>query len=89
MKINGTNQTNFNPYQKQLQKQAEVKKELTNKEDKIQISSQAKQLQETAKPDPARQQRVQEIKQAVESGEYNIDPKQTAKKMIEFWNNQG
>ncbi|SDK03839.1 flagellar biosynthesis anti-sigma factor FlgM [Sediminibacillus albus] len=88
MKIQGPNHSNFNPYQKQMQKQADLKKELTNQADQLQISNQAKQLQETAKPDPARQERVQEIKQAVESGEYKIDPKQTARKMVEFWNNQ-
>ncbi|WP_077624759.1 flagellar biosynthesis anti-sigma factor FlgM [Sediminibacillus massiliensis] len=88
MKIQGPNHSNFNPYQKQLQKQADIQKEATNKEDKVQISNKAKELQESTKTDPARQQRIEELKQKVQSGEYNVDAKQTAKKMIDFWNNQ-
>ncbi|WP_138419482.1 flagellar biosynthesis anti-sigma factor FlgM [Aquibacillus sediminis] len=87
MKIQGPNHSNFNPYQKQMQKQAEIKKEV-NKNDQLQISNEAKKLQQNEKVDPARLERVEQIKQSVESGEYTVDPKQTAKKMLQFWNNQ-
>lgn len=84
MKIHGPNQTNFNPYKSHMQKQAEVKKEL-NKEDQLEISSQAKQLQESKKPNAKRAAYVQEIKNAVEAGEYKVNPEKTAEKMIAFW----
>lgn len=84
MKINGPNQTNFNPYKNQLQKQADYKNE-ANKKDQIEISSQAKQLQENEKPNVQRASYVQEIKNAVESGEYKVNPERTAEKMIDFW----
>ncbi|OZU88802.1 flagellar biosynthesis anti-sigma factor FlgM [Virgibacillus indicus] len=84
MKINGPNQTNFNPYKNQIQKQNEVKKEI-NKKDQIEISSHAKQLQENEKPNAKRAAYVQEIKNAVESGEYKINHEKTAQKMIDFW----
>lgn len=87
MKIYGSNQANFNPYQKQLQKQAEYKKEI-NQKDQLEISSQAKQLQEHTKPHTEREKYVQKIKNAVESGEYQVNHGKTAQKMIDFWSKQ-
>ncbi|WP_067727092.1 flagellar biosynthesis anti-sigma factor FlgM [Oceanobacillus damuensis] len=84
MKINGPNHTNFNPYKQQIQKQTEVKKDIQSK-DQIEISSQAKQLQENEKVSEERAAYVQEIKQAVDSGEYSVNPEKTAQKMLEFW----
>ncbi|WP_181347259.1 flagellar biosynthesis anti-sigma factor FlgM [Thalassobacillus sp. CUG 92003] len=85
MRINGPNQTNLNPYQKQINKQAELQKAGT-KADKIEISKQAKDLQESSKPDPARQKQVEAIKQRVDAGEYKGDHDVSAQKMIDFWN---
>ena len=87
MKIHGSNEANFNPYQKQIQKQAEYKKEM-NQKDQLEISSQAKQLQEHAKPNAERANYVQKIKNAVESGDYQVNHEKTAKKMIDFWSKQ-
>ncbi|MFD1038886.1 flagellar biosynthesis anti-sigma factor FlgM [Virgibacillus byunsanensis] len=87
MKINGPNQTNFNPYKNQIQKQQDYAKDI-KKEDQLQISSQAKQLQENEKPEPKRAEYVQDIKKAVESGEYLVNPEKTAQKMISFWSKQ-
>ncbi|MFG6114702.1 flagellar biosynthesis anti-sigma factor FlgM [Halobacillus sp. MO56] len=87
MKINGPNHTNLNPYQKQLNKQTEIKKAL-QQEDKVEISHQAKNLQENARPDAAREKKVAEIKQAVDQGEYKINAEKTAQKMIQFWNSR-
>lgn len=84
MKINGPNPSNFNPYQKQINKQEEVKKQ-TSPNDKIEISQAAKQMQESDKVDPARQKFVNQIKADVESGTYQVDSKATAKKMLDFW----
>ncbi|SEA39371.1 negative regulator of flagellin synthesis FlgM [Thalassobacillus cyri] len=87
MKINGPNHTNLNPYQKQLNKQTEIKKAF-QQEDKLEISHQAKNLQENARPDAAREKKVAEIKQAVDQGEYKINAEKTAQKMIQFWNSR-
>ncbi|WP_087972567.1 flagellar biosynthesis anti-sigma factor FlgM [Oceanobacillus rekensis] len=83
MKINGPNQTNFNPYKQQIQKQSEVKKDI--QKDQIEISSQAKQLQEKDKISEKRASHVQEIKQAVDSGSYKVNQEKVAQKMLEFW----
>ncbi|SET09429.1 anti-sigma-28 factor, FlgM family [Oceanobacillus limi] len=84
MKIYGPNSTNFNPYKNQLQKQSAYEKNV-NQKDQLEISSAAKQLQESEKVHPKREAYVQEIKNAVESGEYKIDHEKTAQKMIDFW----
>lgn len=84
MKINGTNQVNFNPYKQHLQKQAEQKTS-GSKSDNLQISPEALKLQEKNKPMEKRTAYVQELKQAVESGDYKVDYEQTAEKMLEFW----
>ncbi|ASN04723.1 flagellar biosynthesis anti-sigma factor FlgM [Virgibacillus necropolis] len=85
MKIQGANHTNFNPYKNQIQKQADMNKEV-NQKDQLQISSQAKELQGNEKSTNERKAYVQEIKNAVQSGEYRVNPEKTASKMIAFWN---
>ncbi|MFD1849025.1 flagellar biosynthesis anti-sigma factor FlgM [Oceanobacillus bengalensis] len=87
MKINGPNQPNFNPYNKILQKQAAMQKEI-KKQDQVEISTQAKKLQEAEKPNEQRAAYIKEIKNAVESGEYKVNAEKTAIKMIDFWSNK-
>jgi negative regulator of flagellin synthesis FlgM len=84
MKINGPNQANFNPYKNQIQKQIEYKKAL-KPEDQLEISSQALKLQENTKVNAKREAYVQEIKNRVEAGQYEINYEKTAQKMIDFW----
>lgn len=84
MKIHGPNQSNFNPYKKQIQKQQESQNANTFK-DKIEISSKAKQMQEMNKAQAARQEQVEQIKNKVDAGEYQVDANKTAEKMIDFW----
>ena len=86
MKINGPNQTNFNPYKNQIQKQADLKKDM--KQDQIEISNQAKELLESEKADPKREAYLQDIKEKVDAGEYQINYEKTAQKMIDFWSKQ-
>ncbi|MFA1821340.1 flagellar biosynthesis anti-sigma factor FlgM [Virgibacillus oceani] len=86
MKINGPNQTNFNPYKNQIQKQADLKRDM--KQDQIEISNQAKELLESEKADPKREAYVQDIKDKVDAGEYKINYEKTAQKMIDFWSKQ-
>lgn len=84
MKIHGTNQTKFNPYKDLLNKQHQQKK-LMNREDQLEISQEAQKLQSKNKTHYHREAKIEKIKQAIESGEYEIDYRQTAKKMIDFW----
>ena len=85
MKIRGSNQTNLNPYQKQLQKYAQTRTEKQVKADQLHISDQAKQMQESTGVHPARKQRVDAIRADIESGVYQVDPEQAAKGLLSFW----
>ncbi|MEN1967324.1 flagellar biosynthesis anti-sigma factor FlgM [Lentibacillus sp. N15] len=84
MKIHGSNQTNFNPYKNHIQKQSEYQKD-PKQSDRLEISNQAKQLQENSQPSAERAKYVQDLKKAVDSGEYRVNPEKTAQKMIAFW----
>lgn len=85
MKIQGPNQSQINPYQKQINKQTDEKKSSTYKPDQLEISKQAKEMQNKQHPQQVRQAFVYEIKQQVESGEYKVDHQATAKKLLEFY----
>ncbi|HLR08874.1 MAG TPA: flagellar biosynthesis anti-sigma factor FlgM [Bacillota bacterium] len=87
MKIHGLKQTNFNPYANQLRNQSAVQKGMSGK-DRLEISEQAKQMQESDKPEAERKAYVQNIKHAVESGKYQINVEKTAEKMLAFWSNR-
>ncbi|SEH40078.1 anti-sigma-28 factor, FlgM family [Halobacillus karajensis] len=84
MKINGPNQSNLNPYQKQIHKQAEagLKKQ---PEDKVEISETAKQMQQSGKSESARAKLIEQVKEDVVTGNYRVDSKAAAKKMLDFW----
>jgi len=84
LKIHGPNQTNINPYKHQAHKLDKIKNEV-EREDRIEISNQAKHLQQKNKATIKREKQVDEIKQAVQSGDYKINYEKTAKKMIDFW----
>ncbi|MFC4182829.1 flagellar biosynthesis anti-sigma factor FlgM [Saccharococcus thermophilus] len=87
MKIHHVGPMNVNPYQRQynrLEKQASS----ANKKDQVEISEAAKELQEAAKWESARQEKVEKLKQQVQNGTYTIDPKAIAKSMIRYYRNQ-
>ncbi len=87
VKINGPNQTNFNPYKNQLQKQMDYSKDI-NKKDQLEISNQAKEMLQNEKPSEKRAAHVQHIKDAVDAGEYQVNHEKTAQKMVDFWSKQ-
>lgn len=84
LKINGTNHTNLNPYKNLVQKHDVLKKPI-QKSDELQISNEAKSMLENHQPSADRIQRINTIKEAVQSGEYEIDFEKTADKMIDYW----
>ncbi|MDV2582842.1 flagellar biosynthesis anti-sigma factor FlgM [Alkalibacillus haloalkaliphilus] len=83
MKINPTNKPYLNPYQKQMQNQP--MKQSNQQSDKVEISNKAKAMQESNTIEKARQDHVQSIKQQVQDGEYDVDLKKTAEKLLEFY----
>ena len=83
MKIQGPNLTKLAAYRAQLQ-QADPKKKV-GREDQLDISKAAKQLQESNKVNTERAERVQNIKSEIKSGQYEINHEKIAQKMIDFW----
>lgn len=75
----------MNPYKKQIEKMDKLQK--TAGTDKIQISTEALELQKGSRIETDRQAKVDELKSKIESGEYQVNPREVAKKMYEFWNN--
>lgn len=58
------------------------------KKDKIEISSEALVLQKGNSVEAARQEKVQQLQQKVQSGEYQVNAKETARKLYDFWNGE-
>lgn len=85
MKINNMGSINTNPYRKQIEKAERLQKSANT--DKIQISSEAMELQKGSRIETERQAKVEELKNKIESGDYQVNPHEVAKKMYEFWNN--
>ncbi|SEO59034.1 anti-sigma-28 factor, FlgM family [Amphibacillus marinus] len=86
MKIQGTNQPNkVNPYQAQFDKQKQLKTHNKAKADQLQISEQAKKMQESDQVHPTREARVEALRQEVEADRYQIKPDLIAKKLLQYW----
>jgi len=85
MKINSTGFNKIQFYQNQL-KIAGNQQSKQKKEDQVEISSQAKDLQSASKILSDREERVQQLKQQVQEGSYEINPSAIAEKMINYFN---
>lgn len=87
MKIHRSNQVPLNAYHNYMQKYQKPK-ESVRKQDRLQISEEAKRLQSDEKMDTKRSAYVHHIKEQIKQGTYEIDYEKTAQKMIDFWTNQ-
>lgn len=85
MKINNVGSMGVNPYKRSLEKSAAATSKSQLKEDKVEISSKAIDLQQSNEIIKARQDKVQAIKTQVESGTYTIDPQAIAKGLLNFY----
>ncbi|KSU83096.1 anti-sigma-28 factor, FlgM family [Fictibacillus enclensis] len=87
MKINSINHVNMNPYTRQNQPSSMKNEEMMNKSDELQISTEAKELQSSEQISPSRQEKLQDIKDRIEAGQYHADPMKVARKFYEYWKN--
>lgn len=85
MKINNVGPSGINPYNRNLNKVSELKKSSCNTKDKIEISTTAKELQHTSQLVSQRQEKVEAIKVSVENGTYQLNAKETAKSLLNFY----
>jgi negative regulator of flagellin synthesis FlgM len=85
MKINNIGNQNINPYQRNMNKLDSAVKSGKAPSDKIEISSTAKEMQETSKLMKERQAKVNALKDQVQNGTYTIDPKAIAQGLKNFY----
>lgn len=86
MKINKINTPAINPY-RQAQVKAEQANEQTKvKTDKLEISSEAKQLSEVSPVTIKRNEKVQQLKAQIESGTYQVDAEKLASNLMKYFN---
>lgn len=85
MKINGIGKMGMNPYNIQANKQEQVKSLNKANRDKLEISSEAKEMQGITEISTERQKKVEELKLQVENGTYKLDPKATAKGIVNYY----
>ncbi|KJE27696.1 flagellar biosynthesis anti-sigma factor FlgM [Geobacillus kaustophilus] len=86
MKIHHIGPMGVNPYQRQLAKTERLAAGKASS-DKVEISKEAKELQEAVSWEQARQAKLEELRQQIESGTYQVDPKAVAKRMIDYYRN--
>ncbi|MDN4072022.1 flagellar biosynthesis anti-sigma factor FlgM [Fictibacillus terranigra] len=86
MKINSFNLVNINPYMKQNQQYSIKNEEKMKQSDEIQISAEAKDLQSSQQFSASRQDKINEIKIQINSGQYQPDSREIARKFYQFWN---
>lgn len=84
MKINDTNRIGtFNPYARNQAANSYGKSgKKSMGKDEVQISAEAKELLDAREPD--RQKRIEELKQAVSAGTYQVDARKLAEKLFPF-----
>lgn len=85
MRINHFNSIQNNPYKKQTQDMKQETVQSAYKKDEIQISDEAKKLLSSSKFEQERADKVNEIKQQVESGNYQVNASKVAKSILDFW----
>ncbi|MBA2871314.1 negative regulator of flagellin synthesis FlgM [Anoxybacillus calidus] len=85
MRINHFGPAGMNPYRRQLDdKEMQVKK-VVDKQDKVEISAAAKELQQVSQWTIERQEKVRKLKEQVQNGTYKIDPEAIAKSIYKFY----
>ncbi len=84
MKINPYSQIQ-NVYRKQVEKQ-QPKSDVSQKRDQLQISNEAKLMQQETRISTERKERVEALKAQVNAGEYKVNAEDVARKFYDFWN---
>jgi negative regulator of flagellin synthesis FlgM len=84
VRINHIGSMGVNPYKRYVDKGAQTNK-LTSKQDQVEISEAAKELQQGSQWAIERQQKVRALKEQVQNGTYKIDADAIAKSIYEFY----
>jgi negative regulator of flagellin synthesis FlgM len=85
MKINNFGPSGVNPYKRQMDKFNQVERAAGKKTDKVEISTEAKEMQQVSQFAAERQAKVDELRIQVENGNYKVNPKEIAKSIVNFY----
>ena len=85
MKIQKFNLPAINPYKTNQLKAEQSEQKATMKTDKLEISSEAKQLSEMSSFTVERNERVQQLKAQVQEGTYKVNPDQLATNLVKYF----
>ena len=85
MKINNVGPAGMNPYKKNINRLEEAKQSSFQAKDKLEISTTAKELQQTSQVITQRQEKVEALKVSVQNGTYKLDANETAKSIVDFY----
>lgn len=85
MKVNKYNIHPVNPYKLNEAKISQQKQPSSIQKDKIEISTEAKKLSKLTEANTERTKRIQQLKNEVESGTYEIDAEQIAKSLLKYY----
>ncbi|WP_297990096.1 flagellar biosynthesis anti-sigma factor FlgM [uncultured Anoxybacillus sp.] len=83
MKIHRIQPMNVNPYERTARVEKPTK--ATKKIDQVEISSAAKELQEAAKFSSERLEKVERLKEEIESGTYKLDARAVAESVLRYY----
>ena len=84
MKVTSYNVNAINPYKQQQRSMSAVGNKPTF-QDRIEISSAAKELQVSSNYQNERAEKVQNIKADIESGQYKVNARQVAENMLNYY----
>ena len=85
MKIQKFTPPAINPYKTNQLKAEQTEQKAKVKTDKLEISSEAKQLSEVSSFTLGRNERVQELKAQVQAGTYEVKPEQLANNLVKYF----
>lgn len=85
MKIQKFNLPVINPYKTNQLKAEQVEQKAKMKTDKLEISSEAKQLSEVSSFTIQRNERVEQLKAEIEAGTYKVDAEQLASNLAKYY----
>ena len=85
MKIHSFGVSRVNPYNLQENKMNNQKLSHKKAVDKLEISSEAKVMQQGSNIQAERQAKIEQLKRQVENGTYTLDSKATAKGIIDYF----
>lgn len=85
VKITSYGVNSINPYNKQPKNIKAAENKATSSTDKIEISATAKEMSAPSIYSSERAQKIQNIKEQIQSGEYKVDARKVAEDLLKYY----